>query len=212
VINAYNTVAEVYTEHFFNEFDQKPFDRKLISQWSSQLLKEGIVCDMGCGPGHLAQFLNEHCNIEKERLLGIDISSEMVSQAIKNIPDIRFLEGDMLQLDMNDDQLAGIAAFYSIIHIKREQLLTVFKEMFRVLKPCGQLLISFHRGNSIFIKDNWFEKQVKIICTFFNPGEVSKLLEDVGFVLKKVKIRDPYEFEFQSKRVYIWAEKCSKTI
>jgi len=207
VVKAYDVVAEVYSEHFINELNQKPFDSKLIKKWSSKLLNDGFVCDLGCGPGHLAKFLHEKCNVEKERILGIDLSHEMVTQACKNFPDMKFIVGDMLKLEFNNNYFAGIAAFYSIIHIKREELEIALKEMYRVLKPNGQLLLSFHRGNSIFVKDNWFEKHVPIICTMYNPGEVSKLLEDVGFVLKIVKVRDPYEFEFQNKRVYIWAEK-----
>lgn len=51
-------------------------------------------------------------------------------------------------LDLPANALAGIAAFYSIIHISPEWLPDAFAELWRVLMPDGDglLLLTFHLG------------------------------------------------------------------
>ena len=45
----------------------------------------------------------------------------------------------MLALEIADETFAGIAAFYSIIHIPRTDVVRALTELRRVLKPCGLL-------------------------------------------------------------------------
>ena len=69
---------------------------------------------MGCGPGHVARYLQAH-NVQ---VCGVDLSAELVERARRLNPGIEFQQGDMMALDIPDEAWVGIVAFYSLIHIR----------------------------------------------------------------------------------------------
>ena len=79
--------------------------------------------------------------------------------------------------------------------------------MFRILTPEGILLFSFHHGTGEIQVDNWFEKGLKYHCYLHKPGKLSEQLKDAGFSDIKSHIRKAYDFEFETERVYIFANK-----
>ena len=115
----------------------------------------------------------------------------------------------MLPLDLPDASLAAIVCFYAIIHLKREDVTRALREMNRVLQPSGLLLIAFHGGEGELHRDQWYEKPVSIDVTLFQNDEMSGYLEASGFEVVGIAERDPYEFEYPTRRVYISARKMS---
>lgn len=202
--HAYNVTAEEYAIRFFREFDHKPFDRMVLKRFAEETKGKGRVCDMGCGPGEVAAFLHSLGS----NVMGIDISEGMIQKAKELSPDIQFRCEDMAQLSFKNDELAGIASFYAIVHFTLEELGHVFKELCRVLKPQGILLFSFHIGNEMKHLDEFLGKSVSIDFTFFEPDDVLKELWKTNFTVDDILIRHPYEdVEYPSKRCYIFATK-----
>ena len=72
-------------------------------------------------------------------VFGIDLSPEMIAIARRDYPDLRFV-GTMTDLDLADDSLAGIIAFWSVIHVPDHAMPGVFEQFRRVLRPQGPLL------------------------------------------------------------------------
>ncbi|MGH9933015.1 MAG: class I SAM-dependent methyltransferase, partial [Pyrinomonadaceae bacterium] len=130
---SYDRVAKEYVERIFNELDDKPLDRSLLDRFAERVKDKGPACDLGCGPGHVARYLKNN-DIE---VFGIDLSDGMVQQARTMNPDIDFHQGDMMALELADQTLSGIAAFYSIIHIPRHAVVDALIEMKRVLQVGG---------------------------------------------------------------------------
>jgi SAM-dependent methyltransferase len=142
-------------------------------------------------------------------VFGLDLSAGMVLQARQFNPDISFREGNMLSLDIPDGALAGIAAFYAIVNLPKELLVSVFREMQRVLQPGGLLLLTFHRGNETLHRDELWGRPVSLDFFYFEIEEVRHDLEAAGFEIEDVVEREPYapEVEHQSRRAYIFARK-----
>ena len=161
---------------------------------------------MGCGPGHIARYLHD---AGLASVSGLDLSPRMVEQAQRLNPDIAFRVGDMLDLPLADESLAGIVAFYAIVNIPENQLLTVFHEMWRVLQPGGRLLLSFHIGDETIHHDELLGQAIAMDFFMFQPADIAKLIEVAGFALDDVIVRRPYapEVEYQSRRAYILAHK-----
>ena len=133
--NSYDQVAEEYVVRIFHELEHKPLDRRLLDRFAAQVRDLGPVCDMGCGPGHIARYLhNQGVNV-----LGIDLSPRMVELAQQLNPGIEFHQGNMSSLDVDDEAWAGIVAFYSIIHIPRPEVIDVFREFRRGDRGSGSL-------------------------------------------------------------------------
>jgi SAM-dependent methyltransferase len=203
---SYDSVAIDYARQFRDEMDQKPFDRKMLDWLCERAAGLGVICDMGCGPGQIARYLHDR-GVEA---CGIDLSCGMVRQAEQLNPGIQFRQGDMLSLtDIADDSYGGIAAFYSLIHIPRDQVVAALLELKRVLRPNGQLLVAFHIGQEIKHLDDWWDKKVNVDFVFFETAEMKGYLRAAGFLLEEVIERDPYPeaVEYQSRRAYIFAAK-----
>ena len=112
---SYDDVADEYVRRIFNELQHKPLDRELLDRFAANVRGVGPACDLGCGPGHVAHYLHE----QGVDVCGIDLSPAMVERARRLTPAVDFRQGDMLALEATDESWAGIAAFYSIIHIPR---------------------------------------------------------------------------------------------
>jgi ubiquinone/menaquinone biosynthesis C-methylase UbiE len=201
----YDAVAADYVSHLADELKGKPFDRKMLDWLAERVGSQGTICDLGCGPGQIAGYLFEH----GADVCGIDLSPGMVEQAKLLNPRIPFSTGDMLNLrEVEDASLAGIAAFYAIVNIPAEQLPAALAEMLRVLKPGGEMLLSFHLGDETIHRDDWWDHQISIDFHFFPIAQIKALLTGAGFTLTEVMERDPYpDVEYPSQRGYIFARK-----
>lgn len=202
---SYDRVADEYARCIFSELDNKPLDRELLSRFATEVKDKGEVCDMGCGPGHVARYLRD----QGVNVFGLDLSTGMLAEARRLNSDISFRQGNMLALDLADASLAGIAAFYAIVHLPQEALPQAFREMARVLKPGGLLLLAFHIGDETLHRDEWMDRPVTLDFRFFLPQAIERDLEAAGLAVEEIIERPPYapEVEHQSRRAYVFARK-----
>ena len=208
VQSSYDSVAEEYVARIANELEHKPLDRQLLDRFAGQVRAIGLACDLGCGPGHVARYLNDR----GVPVMGIDLSTVMVEAARTLNPGIEFAQGDMRSLKLEDEALGGIASFYSIIHIPRLEIVATLVEMKRVLRPGGWLLLAFHIGDDIKHLDEWWGHQVSVDFFFFRPEEMEGFLRAAGFEVVETVEREPYpDVEHPSRRAYLFAEKPNGT-
>jgi 2-polyprenyl-3-methyl-5-hydroxy-6-metoxy-1,4-benzoquinol methylase len=71
---SYDSAASAYVEHLYAELTRKPLDRHLLNRFAEEVRGKGLVADLGCGPGHVAQYLHD----QGVFVLGIDLSPEMI--------------------------------------------------------------------------------------------------------------------------------------
>jgi len=201
--STYNLVASQYANAFFDELSKKPFDRELLDDFADRVHQQGTVCDLGCGPGHIARYLKDR-GVE---VCGIDLSATMLEHATRLNPDIPFHKGDMRTLGFPSESFTGIAAFYSLIHLQRHEVPQALQEIHRVLQPNAWLLLAFHGGEGEVHAENWFDQGVAIDATLFTSEEMAGYLRVARFQVEQVVDREPYDFEYQSRRVYIVGNK-----
>ena len=202
--SSYDRVAAEYARRIFDELADKPFDRELLDRFAARLKDAGIVCDMGCGPGQIARYLHER----GVTALGVDLSPGMIEHARRLNPGLDFQTGDMLALNVADEAWAGIAAFYSIIHIPRDEVLTALRELRRVLCSGGLLLLAFHLGDETLHVDEWWGHPVSADFELVRLDEMEHYLRAAGFEIESTIERAPYpDVEHQSRRGYILARR-----
>ena len=207
--SSYDSVADEYARRIYDELKDKPFDRELLDRFADHLKGAGVVCDMGCGPGQIARYLHER----GVSVLGVDLSPGMIEQARRLNPGLEFKTGNMLALDVEDEAWAGIAAFYSIIHIPRAEVIAALRELRRALRGGGLLLLAFHLGDDVLYLNEWWGHSVSADFVFFRRDEMESYLLAAGFEIEEAIEREPYPgVEHQSRRGYILAHRPVNSI
>lgn len=202
--NFYDTVAKEYAEAFSGEHDKKPKDQEILHRFSQEIAGRRPVWDIGCGPGQTTKHLNS-LGIE---ISGLDISEQMLEQARALHPEIRFRRGNVLDLEFDDNSIAGIVAFYAMVHFTEKQVKIALREIFRVLQPGGIFLFTYHIGEKTIRLDEFLGKKADIDFMFFTTGFVSGCLRDSGFGKIEIVEREPYPgVEYESRRAYVFAIK-----
>ena len=202
--HSYDEIAAAYVERIFTELAGKPLDRHLLNRFVEEVKGRGPIADLGCGPGHVARYLHDR----GADVFGVDLSPEMIRQARQLSPGLDFRVGDLRSLDIPEGSLAGIVAFYSLIHVDAAEIVSTLREFRRVLAPEGLLLVAFHIGEETVHLDELWGHPVSLDFRFLVPARIQADLREAGFrVLESVE-REPYEgAEHPSRRCYLLARK-----
>ena len=85
----------------------------------------------------------------------------------------------------------------------------VFREIYRVLRPGGWLLLSFHVGEGKTHLDEFLGVAVSLDFYFSQPAVIRQHLTNAGLDVTEVIEREPYgePIEAQTKRAYLFARK-----
>jgi SAM-dependent methyltransferase len=141
---------------------------------------DGLVADIGCGPGHITA----HLDSLGAEVFGVDLSPRMIELARRDHPALRFEVGSMTDLAIADETLAGLVAFWSLIHIPDELVPVVLQQFRRVLKPGGRLLLGFHVGDTTTLKtEGYGGHPMKVHVHLRDPDTVADLLRANGFTI-----------------------------
>lgn len=203
IAHTYDVAAEHYAGTFAGELAGKPFDRDLLDRYAAALAGRGAVWDVGCGAaGHLTRYLADR----GAEVSGADISPGSVTVARRCQPGLTFRVADMCGLPAGDGSLAGILAFYSMIHLPRPRIPVALAEFRRVLRPGGALLAAMHGGAGETGSDAAFGLPVPVRATLVSLEEMTAMAESAGFTIRERHERAPYPGEYPSPRVYLWAQ------
>ena len=199
IATGYDAVAHEYAARLFRELDGKPFDRELLDGLEKSA-PPGPFLDLGCGPGHVARFIAER----GRTVIGIDLSPAMVAVARNLTPGVEFRQGDMCSLNLPDSSFAGVIAFYSIIHLSRDELNVVALEISRILAPGGRAALAFHVGDEVRHVESLWGIKTDLHFNFLQPVAVEAALERAGLEVIQSTTRPPYapEVESQTTRHY----------
>lgn len=169
------------------------------------LAKGRRVLDAACGEGYGTQILSEY----SKSIVGVDISAEAIQLAKKRYTseNIEFCEATIEKIPYPDSSFDMIVSFETIEHVDEEIQEAFLKEVSRLLKKDGLLIIStpnkevdtIKEGiNHFHIKEftqqefkDYLEKKFKFIDIYNQSFESVSLLSREGIDIKlPKKIRD----------------------
>jgi SAM-dependent methyltransferase len=184
--DSYNTIAASYADETRDLLDRLLHVRAGVVLFAElvRAIGGGPVADIGCGPGHTTALLREL----GADAFGIDLSPAMIEIARREHPDARFEVGSMTNLDLADDSLAGVLAWWSLIHIPDEAVPGVLGQFHRVLRPGGVLAVGFHVGEMPGGDDN---QPTHADVHHRPPSRVADWLREAGFTVEAQHLLRP---------------------
>ncbi|MEU4771011.1 class I SAM-dependent methyltransferase [Micromonospora sp. NPDC023644] len=181
--DSYDTVAASYAELVRDLLVDAPHERAALALFAELVLTAGggPVADIGCGPGRVTAHLHRH-GLDT---FGIDLSPGMIEVARRDHPHLRFEVGSMTDLALADASVAGVIAWYSLIHIPDDEIGRVFAHFRRVLRPGGPLLLGFHVGDGSRLKtEGYGGHPMKVHVHRRRPAQMAAWLRAAGFAVE----------------------------
>jgi SAM-dependent methyltransferase len=134
VAQGYDRMGGAYTKWALDGADpaREAYTRLLLEE----LPPGSRILDLGCGAG----LPTTRALARRHRVIGVDLSFAQVARARRNVPQAAFLQADMAELALAPESLDAIAAFYSLIHLPREEQVALLARLAAWLRPGGLLV------------------------------------------------------------------------
>ncbi|MFE4024371.1 class I SAM-dependent methyltransferase [Streptomyces sp. NPDC059101] len=181
---SYDTVAASYADLTRHLLDETPEERAVLALFADLVSTQGggPVADVGCGTGRITAYL---CQLGMDAF-GIDLSPGMIEVARSDHPGLRFDLGSMTDLDLADGSVAGLIAWYSLIHVPDDEIGLVFEHFRRVVRPGGPLLLSFHIGDESRLKtEGYGGHPMNVYVHRRQHGQMIAWLNNAGFSVEE---------------------------
>lgn len=160
----FDSWARTYDKSIKNEIGSLKFYRK-YDELLGTVFSQGVedkensikVLEIGVGTGNLAgRFLESDYDI-----IGIDQSREMLNVAKEKYPKLRLRLGDFLNIPYENNEFDVIVSTYAFHHLNEEEKIISIKEMLRVLKDNGRIVIGDLMFESDSVKENMMKNFTK---------------------------------------------------
>jgi excisionase family DNA binding protein len=144
--------------------------------------KDSIVADIGAGTGYLTLELAK----KAKRVIAVDNSASMLTiagnEAAKaGLSNIEFLEGNAEELPIGANTIDLVYANMLLHHVADP--LQVFKEMYRILKNDGKVLITDIAEHEY----TWLRQEKSDLWLGFSGEDLTDWLKEAGFIKVQVK-------------------------
>jgi ubiquinone/menaquinone biosynthesis C-methylase UbiE len=191
---AYDVVAADYHVVLRAELARSTWERAVLGGFAEVV--DGPVVEVGCGPGRITGHLAE-LGLD---ISGIDLSPRMIDVARELHPDIPFSVGSLLELDLPDDRLGGLVAWYSLVHTPPRLWPAALAEFFRVLRPGGRVLLGFKAGDEKRALTRGYGHEIDLDVYWLPPQQVADMLTAAGFTesMRLVRAAEDYEGQPQA--------------
>jgi len=193
----YDAIAAEYLATRSDDSD----DVRLLPELMTRLPAGARVLDAGCGAGvPVTKMLSEHFDVT-----GVDFSATQIRLARKAVPRAKVFCADIAALNFPDGSFDAICAYYSLIHIPREEHRAVLENFLRMLKPGGLVLATMGRGDTpASVEENWLG--APMYWSHFDAATNLHMFQAIGFqiiwsrvVADKLDVRAAHFFILASK-------------
>jgi ubiquinone/menaquinone biosynthesis C-methylase UbiE len=181
VRSGYDRIAERYTTAAIAERTGATYYRSFLERCIDRLPDGARVADLGCGAGIVAAELST-----RARVVGVDLSNEQLRLARQRVPSGLFVQADMTRLEIRDGSLDAVAAFWSIIHVRRELHAGLLGRIRRWLRPGGMLFGTFGSGDNPDERGDFHG--APMYWSHFDARTNRRLLSDAGFRVEQADV------------------------
>jgi SAM-dependent methyltransferase len=177
-----------------------------LEEFTSRLPERARILDAGCGIGTDAGYLDQLGH----RVSGIDLSGKMLDIARQNHPGVEFFWQDLRHPDFRHSTFDGILAAFSLIHLRKDDVIPTLKRYHRLLKPSGLLFVALQSGRSqeVFLTEP-FKPDETTFLNIISTDEAQHILERSGFktILTRQRPPDGDSKEFDFIKLFVLARE-----
>ena len=155
------------------------------------------VLDLGCGSG----IPTTRRLARRFQVTGVDVSTMQVARARDNVPGARFICADMSSLGFAPGVFDGVSAFYSIIHLPREEQGPLLRAIAGWLRPGGLLVCSLGTQSSEVDFDRLW-KGAPMFWSSFDSVTNRRLVEESGF--RTISAREETTTARAGSETFLW--------
>lgn len=149
-------------------------------EFSKKYIKDKRVLDVGCWTGQFEQLAQSFA----AEIMGIDPNIDAIKFAKKTLPKVKFLVGYADKLPFPDYYFDTVVFFDVIEHLPKNTEDKVLREISRVIKPEGILILS--TGYKQFLSILFDPAYFLIDHRHYSVKEISNLLKDAKFKINRV--------------------------
>ena len=190
-------------EELVENYYKTHFDINVIKNFADffiQNLKGKKILDVGCGPGRDAKYFSDH-GLD---VTGIDLTSNFIKMASQNVPNVKFIQMDMRNLDFPQNTFDGVWVCASFYHIPKKDAKNTLRGFRKILKSSGIIFISIKSGTGERFIQKEEDKERTKFYAFYTEDEFKNLIESCNFKILKVIINTKEDIDnFRIKNTWI---------
>ena len=137
------------------------------------------VLDLGCGTGVPV----DRILAEKFAVTGVDLSDTMIRRARRLVPRATFHRDDMTLVRFTPRSFSAVVAFYSMIHVPREEHRPLVGRIFSWLVPGGLFLSIVGHGAYEGTADRWLDSRSPMFWSHASGATYRRWLRGAGFTI-----------------------------
>lgn len=146
----YDAVADAYAAWAGRIEDTER--RRWTDFLGENLPEDAPVLDLGCGHG----LPSTRALAERFAVTGVDVSAKQLELARRNVPNATFIQTEMSRLDFPAESFDAVTAFYSIIHLPRDEQPGLLRSISVWLRPGGYIVAVMGAASSPgYVDPDW---------------------------------------------------------
>ena len=155
------------------------------------------ILELACGPGNITQYL-----LQKRpdfKILGTDLSPNMIALAGINNPAATFALMDCRDIGKSDKSYDGIMCGFALPYLSKEEAIQLIRDASGILNPSGVLYISTMEDDYSKSGFRTGSQGDQIFMNFHQADYLIQALDDNGFALIDLQRVDIPEQEGSAK-------------
>jgi ubiquinone/menaquinone biosynthesis C-methylase UbiE len=192
---SYDAIAPVYNKWTLDTnyaIRLEQLDKLIPHLTNTHRLKVSVL-ELGCGAGIPAT--QKLASYPKFSITANDLSSTQIALAKENLAEhgnrVHLVESDMMYLNLPIQAFDAVTAFYSIIHLPRDQQKIMIRIIFKWLKPGGYFLGNF-AAEEMAGKETqrWLDQEKGwMFWSSWGAEKTVEIIEETGLVIEEQEVK-----------------------
>lgn len=140
----------------------------------SRLSDEAKILDLGCGPANISKYFSE---VRPDlKISGIDYSTAMLEIARRNVPNGKFYNNDIVNVNCFNEKYDAVLCGFAIPYIAINRLIKMFQNLHQVTSSKSILYLSYVEGDEYTSKKISDSDGNEMLFYYYNMDQLAQIL------------------------------------